>query len=503
MSEHRTAPVASTRMPGGIPFIIGNEAAERFSFYGMKALLVPYMVLTYGMDDASAKEILGTYVLLVYLAPLFAGVIADRFLNLRQSIYIGALTMAVGHFVMTFEPLVYVGMALIICGNGFFKPCATNMVGQLYADDHPWRSSAYSLFYLSINVGAIFSPIACGWLQSNYGYHYGFAAAGVGMLFGLTTFWLREDRLGRAGLSVAGELPAEGVTRISGRQWTTVWILSAVTMVAVSAMALGKSVLGIVWTPTWLVGEGASATTLFLVRMAVVGILLFVYTKLVPKTAETRKLTGDEKERILVIGAISFAMFFLVIALEQAGGTLNLFAQNQTQTTVLGWDIPFIFFQSINPAWVVAFTLVTAWLWPIIEARGVTDLHKLGPGLLLVSIAFFIQWGAFRAAEGDDLVSPLWLVGIYAFISASEVCISVVGLSAVNKLAPKHMQAFFIAVFFMSIACGGYLAGTVDAILAELGVDPWLTLGSVCVGLAGIYMVSANRLLRYSHGRIH
>lgn len=485
-------------------WILGQtEMWERFSFYGMKALLVPYMVLTFGMDDASAKEILGTYVLLVYLAPLFAGIIADRFLNLRQSIYIGALTMALGHFAMAFESLTYVGMALIICGNGFFKPCATNMVGQLYGEDHPWRSSAYSLFYFSINLGAFISPLVCGWLQTHYGYHFGFAAAGFGMLFGLLTFWLREDRLGQAGLRTQGVDPAPGVTRIGGKQWTTVWILSAATAAIVTGMALGKSALAFFWTPTWLLGESPSATTLFIARMAVVGILLYIYTKLVPKTAETRKLTSDERQRILVIGAISFAMFFLVIALEQAGGTLNLFAQNQTEKTVFGVEIPFIFFQSINPLWVMALTWVTAWLWPKIEARGVTDLHKLGPGLLLVSAAFFIQWGAFRAAEGGNLVSPLWLVAIYGFISASEVCISVVGLSAVNKLAPKHLKAFFIAVFFMSIACGGYLAGTVDAILAELGFSPWILLGLICAGLAVLYMVSANKLLRFAHGKIH
>jgi POT family proton-dependent oligopeptide transporter len=484
-------------------WILGQtEMWERFSFYGMKALLVPYMVLTFGLDEAAAKEILGTYVLLVYLAPLFAGIIADRFLNLRQSIYIGALTMALGHFAMAFEPLTYVGMALIICGNGFFKPCATNMVGQLYGEDHPWRSSAYSLFYFSINLGAFISPIICGWLQTNYGYHFGFAAAGIGMLFGLVTFWMREDRLGQAGLRTKGEDPAPGVTRVSGKQWTTVWLFSAATAVIVSVLALGKSALAIFWTPEWLLGPDPSATTLFLARMVVVGLLLYIYTKLVPKTAETRKLTSDERQQILVIGAISFAMFFLVIALEQAGGTLNLFAQNQTQTNVFGWDVPFIFFQSINPLWVMAFTFFTAWLWPRIEARGVTDLHKLGPGLLLVSMAFFIQFGAFRAAEGGNLVSPLWLVAIYGFISASEVCISVVGLSAVNKLAPKHLQAFFIAVFFMSIACGGYLAGTVDAILAELGVNPWITLGLLCAGLAVVYTLSAKTLLRFSHGRI-
>lgn len=498
MSKTGTAATSRTGM-----WILGQtEMWERFSFYGMKALLVPYMVLTFGMDEASAKEVLGTYVLLVYLAPLFAGIIADRFLNLRQSIYIGALTMAFGHFAMAFEPLTYVGMALIICGNGFFKPCATNMVGQLYGEDHPWRSSAYSLFYFSINFGAFISPIVCGWLQTHYGYHYGFAAAGVGMLFGLLTFRMREDRLGQAGLRTKGVDPAPGVTRIGGKQWTTVWVLTLATSAVVTVLALGKSALAFVWTPTWLLGDSPSATTLFLARMVVVGLLLFIYTKLVPKTAETRKLTGDERQRILVIGAISFAMFFLVIALEQAGGTLNLFAQNQTQRTVLGWEVPFVFFQSINPIWVMVFTWITAWLWPRIEARGVTDLHKLGPGLLLVSVAFFIQWGAFRAAEGTELVSPLWLIGIYLFISASEVCISVVGLSAVNKLAPKHLQAFFIAVFFMSIACGGYLAGTVDAILAELGVNPWITLGLLCAGLAVVYTLAAKTLLRFSHGRI-
>jgi len=486
-------------------WILGQtEMWERFSFYGMKALLVPYLILTFGLDEAAAKEILGTYVLLVYLAPLFAGIIADRFLNLRQSIYIGAITMALGHFAMAFEPLTYVGMALIIAGNGFFKPCATNMVGQLYGPDHPWRSSAYSLFYFSINVGAFISPFICGWLQSNYGYHWGFAAAGFGMLFGLLTFRLREDRLGQAGLTIAGEEPPAGVTRITGAQWRKVWILSVVTTVVVSVLALGKSVLAIFWTPTWLLGDDPSATTLFLVRMAVVGILLLAYTKLVPKSDETRPLTSNERQQILVIGAISLAMFLLVIALEQAGGTLNLFAQNNTRDTVFGIKIPFVFYQSVNPFWVMIFTWFTAWLWPRVEARGVTDLHKLGPGLLLVSAAFLVQWGAFGVTADGTKASPLWLFGIYGFIAAAEVCISVIGLSAVNKLAPKHLQAFFTAVFFMSIACGGYLAGTVDAILEELGVEqPWIALSVVSAVLAFVYMASANKLLRYSHGRIH
>jgi POT family proton-dependent oligopeptide transporter len=485
-------------------WILGQtEMWERFSFYGMKALLVPYLILTFGLDQAAAKEILGTYVLLVYLAPLFAGIIADRFLNLRQSIYIGALVMALGHFAMAFVPLTYVGMALIIAGNGFFKPCATNMVGQLYGQDHPWRSSAYSLFYFSINVGAFISPLICGWLQSHYGYHWGFAAAGFGMMFGLLTFRFREDSLGQAGLTVGSEEPPAGVTRITSGQWRAVWIFTAVTVVVVSVMALGKKGLAIFWTPVWLLGEDPSATTLFFVRMALVGILLFIYTKLVPKTEETRSLTSDERQQIWVIGAISFAMFLLVIALEQAGGTLNLFAQHNTQETIFGVKIPFVFYQSVNPFWVLIFTWFTAWLWPKVEKRGVTDLHKLGPGLLLVSVAFFLLWGAFEITESGAKASPLWLIGIYGFIAASEVCISVIGLSAVNKLAPKHLQAFFTAVFFMSIACGGYLAGTVDAILKELGVNPWITLGLVSVGLAFVYMASANKLLKYSHGRIH
>lgn len=497
----KTAKEATPR--SGMWILGQTEMWERFSFYGMKALLVPYMILTFGLDDAAAKEILGTYVLLVYLAPLFAGIIADRFLNLRQSIYIGALTMALGHFAMAFEPLTYVGMALIIAGNGFFKPCATNMVGQLYGQDHPWRSSAYSLFYFSINVGAFASPLVCGWLQVHYGYHWGFAAAGFGMLFGLVTFRLREDRLGQAGLTVGGEQPPAGITRVTGAQWRIVWMLCVATTVVVTVLALGKSALAIFWTPTWLLGDDPSATTLFLVRMAVVGLLLFAYTKLIPKTEETRQLTANEKQQVWVIGAISFAMFLLVIALEQAGGTLNLFAQNNMQNTVFGIEIPFVFYQSVNPGWVMIFTWFTAWLWPKVEARGMTDMHKLGPGLLLVSVAFFLLWGAFEVTESGAKASPLWLIGIYGFIGASEVCISVIGLSAVNKLAPKHLQAFFTAVFFMSIACGGYLAGTVDAILAELGLNPWITLGLVSAGFAVVYMASANRLLRFTHGRIH
>lgn len=485
----------------GMTVLFSTELWERFSFYGMKALLVPFLMQAFQYEAAQAKEMLGTYILLVYLSPLFAGIICDRFLNLRMSIYVGALVMALGHFAMAFKEATFIGMALIIAGNGFFKPCATNMVGALYPENHPWRSSAYSMFYFGINLGAFISPFACGWLREHYGFDWGFVVAGVGMLISLLTFLCFEQKLGVAGLRESEKALLQGRGgRMPVERWGGVLFVSLVTSVIVVALALSGSVLSVVWTPTWILGEKPSPTILFLTRMAVILVLLFIYTKLVPKSAESRPLTYQEKDRIWVVGAVSLSMFLLVIALEQAGGTLNLFAKDKTQPDILGIAIPYEFYQAVNPLWVMALTLVGAWLWSKLDARGISDLHKLGPGLLLVSVAFFLLRGAEAVTANGDKASPLWLIGIYGFIAAGEVCISVIGLSAVNKLAPKHMQAFFTALFFLSIAVGGYLAGTVEEILKELGVEPWLTLGLVCVGFSVVAMAGANSLRRRSHG---
>lgn len=494
---------APSRPTAGMIGLFLTEMWERFSFYGMKALLVPFLIAAFGYTEAAAKEALGTYVLLVYLSPLFAGIIADRFLNLRMSIYVGAIVMALGHFAMALHSLTFVGMALIIAGNGFFKPCATNMVGALYPETHPYRSSAYAWFYFGINLGAFISPMICGWLRQSYGADWGFAVAGVGMLIGLVTFYRFELKLGTAGLRPSeAALVQSNSVRISGRHWKTVLAVSAITTIIVTVLTLGRGILDYAWTPTWALGSDAGAATLFLVRMGIVIVILIGYTKLVPRTAETRPLTKEEKDRTWVIAAVTFAMFFLVIALEQAGGTLNLFAQNKTEETLLGIKIPYEFYQSVNPLAVMLLSVVSVWLWKKLDARGVTDLQKLGPGLLLIAVVFFLLKGADLATANGAKASPAWLFSIYFFIAAGEVCISVIGLSVVNKLAPKHMQAFFIAVFFLGIAVGGYLAGTGEEILKSLGVDPWLTLGAVCTALGVIYIVGAKKLRALSHGVI-
>ncbi|RMG42273.1 MAG: MFS transporter [Candidatus Dadabacteria bacterium] len=499
----------------GMTTLFMTEMWERFSFYGMKALLVPFlMTAAIGYSESAAKEILGGYVLWVYLAPLFAAVIADRFMNMRQSIYVGAIVMAVGHFAMAFDGLIFVGMALIVAGNGFFKPCATNMVGDLYPEKHPWRTSAYSVFYFGINLGATLSPFVCGLLRDHYGFHYGFAAAGIGMLVGLLTFAAFEPKLGIAGLRPEEKRGESGEIRMAAGGWRKVALASAGTVVLVGgAILLIPDLLNAVWTPTWLFGETISDTVKFLVRMALVAVLLWVYVKAAPKEANPRPLTEVDRDRIKVIMAVSFAMFFLVIALEQSGGSLNLFAKNFTSETLFGVRIPYEFYQAVNPIWVMTLALSGAWFWGKVESKGVTDLHKLGPGLILVAVVFLLIQGAQSAAGISGVhdpaaagvgtrVSPVWLIAIYFFIAAAEVCISVTGLSAVNKLAPAHMKAFFTAVFFMSIAVGGYLAGTIDGILKELNLPPWWTLAAVCIALGLVYMATAGRMIKLAHGAL-
>ncbi|MEE9393838.1 MAG: oligopeptide:H+ symporter, partial [Planctomycetota bacterium] len=412
------SPTPTSNRRIGMITLFSTEMWERFSFYGMKALLVPFLISSFGFSEAAGKEALGTYMLLVYLSPLFCAVIADRFLNLRMSIYVGAIVMAFGHLLMSWHSATFAGLALIVVGNGFFKPCATNMVGALYPERDPDRSSAYSFFYFGINVGAFLSPFLCGWLRDRYGFEWGFVAAGIGMLIGLAVFMIYEEKLGTAGFRDDEDSSRH---RISASSWRLVLGISLAATAVSCALAFGRYYLNFAWTPKWLLGDDVSQTMLFFVRMTVVGFMLWLYLKLVPKSEESRPLERKEIDRIWVIGAVSFAMFLLVIALEQAGGTLNLFAKNHTQETFLGVKVPYEFYQSANPLAVLLFALFTMWFWKVLDKKGIHDLQKLGPGILIVGLVFMLIKGAESAASGGNRVSPAWLLSIYTCIAAAEV----------------------------------------------------------------------------------
>src|SRR4051812_25553228 len=233
---------ALERQPRALPTIFFTEMWERFSYYGMRALLVLYLVNALGYERANALEIYGLYTGLVYLSPLLGGYLADRYLGTRKAVLIGGITMALGHFAMAFEPLLYLALGLLIAGNGFFKPNMATLLGSLYRENDPRRDSGFTIYYMGVNLGAFFSPLVAGTLGEKVGWHYGFASAGVGMCLGIAQFLWGQERLGDAGMR-------DGKTRLDARDWLHVIVISAAIVPLVYAVMALWGVVGPMWNP--------------------------------------------------------------------------------------------------------------------------------------------------------------------------------------------------------------------------------------------------------------
>jgi proton-dependent oligopeptide transporter, POT family len=497
----------ATGHPKGLYVLFFSEMWERFSYYGMRALLILYLTKHLKMTDDDAGMIYGTYVGLVYVTPIFGGYLADRILGQRKAILVGGIVMALGHFAMAFEPLLYLALGLLIVGNGFFKPNISTMVGNLYPKEDPRRDGAYTIFYMGINLGAMLSPIVCGALQKYLGSHYGFAAAGVGMVFGLLTFVLFQRTL-------VGGFPPD-------RQGSTPQRLTVVDYlqaVAVAALCFGFVYACIqswtwirpIWRPSFLNDQGTLA------YHAVTSILAFAFilwasSKAVSKSTqeageaiESRSFTSVEWQRIIVIGVATFFAMIFWAGFEQAGNTLTLFADRKTDRNFLGFEIPAPFFQSINGGLIVLLAPLFTVLWTAI-ARTKTHISstaKLGIGLLWVGLGFVIMYYAdARAVATGGLVGPQWLFCVYLLHTIGELCLSPIGLSLVNRLAPAKIASLMMAVWFLAPALGGYLGGTLDSILKAFHINLWVFLIFIPIG-SGLLMLALNPLLRkMSHGR--
>lgn len=494
--------------PRGLYVLFGAEMWERFSYYGMRALLVLYLTNknTLGMSDDDAGMIYGTYTGLVYVSPIFGGFFADRFLGQRKAILIGGLVMAMGHFAMAFEQFLYLALGLLIVGNGFFKPNISTMVGNLYDKDDPRRDGAYTIFYMGINLGAMLSPIVCGTLGKVYGWHYGFGAAGVGMVLGVITFLAFQKSL------VGGFPPnpaASSEKRLKVIDYLQVVTLAAICFGFVYFSIASWSSIRPIWRPPFL---GPNATWAY---HAVVAVLAFIAvfwatgrgsttTKPDGEISESAPFTSIEWQRIIVIGLATFYAMIFWSGFEQAGNTLTLFAERKTDRNFFGWEIPAPFFQSINATFIILLAPLFTIMWTSI-ARTKTHLSstaKLAIGVIWVGLGFVIMYFASaRANETGKLVGPQWLVGVYLLHTIGELCLSPIGLSLVNRLAPARISSLMMAVWFLAPALGGYLGGTLDSILKRYDINLWVFLIFVPVG-SGIVMLLLNPLLRkMSHGR--
>jgi len=439
--------------PAGLQTLFFTEIWERFSYYGMRALLVLFMVDAVqtggmGLNDQIATAIYGIYTAAVYLLALPGGWIADRLLGAQRAIWYGGIIIALGHFTLAI-PSAYAfffGLLFVASGTGLLKPNISAVVGELYAPGDPRRDGGFTIFYMGINLGAIAGPLICGYLaeSEDYGWHYGFAAAGVGMLFGLLQFRLTQSRLGDAGQhpTLGGDQLEQSAAARAG--WRRVWIGVALAVALVAVLVSG------LWRPDPV--AVAQGTTAFIVALAAA---YFVWLYLFGQ------LDADEKRRVAVIIILFFAAAMFWAGFEQAGSSLNLFAERFTDRVIGDFEIPASWFQSANPVMIVVLAPVFAAVWSALARRNLDPATpaKFGLGLVLLGAGFGVMFFASQLIGGGDKVLPTWLICTYLLHTMGELALSPVGLSATTKLAPRRYVGQMMGVWFLGAALGNVLAG--------------------------------------------
>ncbi len=476
--------------PKGLFVLFGAEAWERFSYYGMRALLILYLTDQLQFDRAEALTVYATYTGLVYLTPLFGGLLADRILGQRKAVLIGGIVMALGHLAMAFESLLFPALGLLIVGNGFFKPNISTIVGGLYEQDDARRDGGFTIFYMGINLGAFFSPLVCGTLRTELGWHFGFSAAAVGMAFGLATFVMYQRLLGTTGYPPdMGAVPAG--TPLRRKDWRDVVLWTVGSVVLVEAVLGG-------WTIIGPVVEGIPASLKLLVGVGLVG-----------STVAALLRQGHQEEgtvglnRVSAILLLCFFNIFFWMGFEQAGGTMTLFADEWTDRHLLGWEIPAEFFQSINPAVIVLLAPVFSTMWfRLDQSRFKSSTPtKMAIGMITLGLGFVGMFIAQQIAEQTGSVGPLWLAGVYVIHTIGELCLSPIGLSMVTKLAPARMVALAMGAWFTSSAVANYTAGRLEELVSHYDLPLYGVLVASSIG-AGVVLLGITPFLKkWMHGR--
>jgi POT family proton-dependent oligopeptide transporter len=460
MTEAATADRAATWFghPRGLSTLFFTEMWERFSYYGMRAILVLFMtnaVATGGMglDDVTATAIYGLYTAAVYMVALPGGWIADRLLGLRRAVFWGGVVIATGHFTLAIpsRTAFFLGLTLIVAGTGLLKPNISAVVGDLYPEGGARRDAAFSIYYMGINIGGFFGPLICGYLGESIDWHLGFAAAGIGMVLGLIQFSLSGKYLGNAGL-----LKAEATTsKVRARALHTL-------------IRAGEAFLGVALIFLALRSMGSLDVSLLnfvdstgFVIVALAGVFL-LYVVLFGG------LTGVEKRRVGVIAVCFMAAACFWSGFEQAGSSMNLFAERLTNRTVWGWEMPASWLQSVNSLFIIMLAPVFSALWLKLGNRNPSIPAKMAYGLMTLGVGFAVLAWASRYASLAQPVSPSWLVATYFFHTVGELCLSPIGLSSMTKLSPHRYVGQMMGIWFMGAALGNLVSGRVAGLIESL-----------------------------------
>jgi POT family proton-dependent oligopeptide transporter len=441
------------RHPSGIYTLFFLEMWERFSYYGMRAILILFMIATaeaggLAFDVQYAGAIYGLYTAGVYLLAVPGGWVADRLLGQQKAVWYGGIIIAAGHFSLAVPRIeaFFLGLFLIVVGTGLLKPNVSSIVGDLYPEGGARRDAGFSLYYMGINLGAFIGPLVVGYLGEGINWHYGFAAAGVGMVAGLIQYRIQLPKLGTAGLLPTRDTSVAGDAAGLRNEWRGFWVAVALLVALVAAALAGAFSIDPV--------RVAQASTAVIIGVAVV---YFAYILMFGGIdAADRKRVG-----LLAVLFIFAAMFWS--GFEQAGSSLNIFAERYTDRDIFGWTMPASWLQSVNPIFIILLAPAFAALWINLGRRNLNPSVpvKFGLGLIQLGLGFAVMAGAAVFAAQGEQVLPLWLVLTYLLHTTGELCLSPVGLSAVTKLAPRKFLGQMMGLWFISVALGNLFAGLI------------------------------------------
>lgn len=441
--------------PKGLYLLFFTEMWERFSYYGMRAIFILFLTKAVLLSSKDASNIYGSFTGLVYLTPLLGGYLCDRFLGNRRSIFIGGVMMAIGQFLLFLcasmlstpalsQTLLWAGLTVLIVGNGFFKPNISTMVGQLYPKGDRRVDSAFTIFYMGINLGAFFSPLVCGGLgdTGNVGdFKWGFLAACIGMIISVISFEILKNKYlqGPDGEHIG--MPVKKLDLVN---------------------------MGIILGSVLLMFFLLSFKNMFHSDIDIIGYLIYGAMIVVPLVIITDKsLTPEERSRIGVIFILAFFVIFFWSAFEQAGASLTLFADKQTDRHIGSWEMPASFFQSVNPLAVITIAPVMTIIWGWLHKRNAEPASplKMAWGLALLCLGYIVIAMAVKGVDSSVKVSMFWLLSLYVLHSIGELCLSPIGLSMVSKLAPVRFSSLLMGTWFLANAAANKFAGTLSALI--------------------------------------
>ena len=475
--------------PRGLSTLFFTEMWERFSFYGMRAILMLFMTTAVvkgglGFSPEQAGPIYAMYTSMVYLAAVPGGWLADNLLGQRRAVLYGGMIIMIGHVLLALHGLefFYAGLCCVVMGTGLLKPNISVIVGSLYAAEDKRRDAGFSIFYMGINLGAFSAPLVCGWLAQSAkfksilggmgftpenSWHWGFGAAAVGMFFGILQYVFTSKSLGDAGqLSARAREPenqskARKTFKLWGSTFLLLLLVAGLVLMHWPHLATSNNI------------KGAFSIVLFSVVVTFFGKLLL-----------DASFTKAERARLLTILVLFCGASVFWGIFEQAGSTLTLFAERNTHNEIFGFAFPSAFWQSVNAALLVLFAPVFAWLWQALDKRDPSVPTKFGFGIFFAGLGFAVLALGASLAMGGERVSPLWLFSVYALHTIGELCLSPVGLSSMTKLAPTRVVSLMMGVWFLATAVGNFLGGSVSGYYEHFELPTLFAL----VAMSGIVM---------------